>query len=110
MHATVRRNEGVVGNRTDALGRQTGEAVARELREFQGFRSHDRWLRHRGTNPPDFINGKVRAEHVRVVPSPQPSVGKPRGANALPRSSADAARSSRLSAAWVRGSGRGECR
>ena len=83
MHATVRLNEDVVGNWTDGLGRETGEAVVRDLLEFEGFRSHDRWVRQQGANPPKVTNGKVRPEHVRVVPSPQPSVGKPREANAL---------------------------
>ena len=83
MHATVRLNEGVVGNWTDGLGRETGEAVVRDLLEFEGFRSHDKWMRQQGANPPKVTYSKVRAEHVRVVPSPQPSVRKPREAYAL---------------------------
>ncbi len=43
MHATVRRNEGVVGNWSDGLSRETGEAVVRDLLEFEGFRSPERW-------------------------------------------------------------------
>lgn len=43
MQATVRRNEGVVGKWTDGLSRETGEAVVRDLLEFEGFRSYDAW-------------------------------------------------------------------
>jgi hypothetical protein len=45
MHATVRRNEGVAGNWTDGLSRETGQAVVRDLLQFEGFRSHDNWMR-----------------------------------------------------------------
>ncbi len=45
MYTTVRRNEGVVGKWTDGLSRQTGQAVARDLLDFEGFRSHRRWMR-----------------------------------------------------------------
>ena len=43
MHATVRRNRGVVGNWTGGLSREAGEAVVRDLLAFEGFRSHERW-------------------------------------------------------------------
>ena len=52
MQATVRRNEGVVGNWTHRLSRETGEAVVRDLLEFEGFRSHDRWMRRPGSWSP----------------------------------------------------------
>jgi hypothetical protein len=92
MHATVRRNEGVVGKWTDGLSRETGQAVVRDQLEFEGFRSHDRWMRQPGswspgrgtTNPPKVTDGKVIA-HEHVVPSPGPSARTPRRANALPR-------------------------
>ena len=42
MHATVRRNEGVATKWTDGLSREAGEAVVRDLLEFEGFRSHER--------------------------------------------------------------------
>ena len=92
MQATVRRNEGVVGNWTDGLSRETGEAVVRDLLEFEGFRSYDTWMRQPGsgspgwrtTDPPKITTGKVIA-HENVVPSPGPSARKPRRANALPR-------------------------
>jgi hypothetical protein len=45
MHATVRRNEGVVTNWTDGLSRETGEAIVRDLLQFEGFTSHDGWMR-----------------------------------------------------------------
>jgi len=48
MHATVRRNEGVAGKWTDGLSRAAGEAVARDLRQFEGFRNHDNWTRRPG--------------------------------------------------------------
>ena len=44
MHATVRRNQAVVGKWTDRLSRETGEAVVRDLLAFEGFRSHDGWM------------------------------------------------------------------
>jgi len=43
MHATVRRNEGVVGNWTDGLSREAGEAAVRDLLVFEGFSCHERW-------------------------------------------------------------------
>jgi hypothetical protein len=49
MHATVRRNEAVVGKWTgQALSRDKGEAV-RDLLQFEGFRSHDNWMRQPGS-------------------------------------------------------------
>ena len=52
MHATVRRNEGVVTNWTDGLSREAREAVVRDLLEFEGFRSHERWIRRPGSWSP----------------------------------------------------------
>jgi len=52
MHATVRRNEAVVGKWTDGLTRATGEAVVRDLLQFEGFRSHDNWMRLPGSWSP----------------------------------------------------------
>ena len=111
MHATVPRNEGVAGNWTDGLSRETGEAVVRDLLEFEGFRSHDRWIRQ----PPDGQSAEghqrqgVRARERRSVASAdrRASPGEP-----MPvlGNSTDVTRSSRLAAAWLRGSGRGECR
>jgi hypothetical protein len=44
MHATVRRNQGVA-TKWPRLSREAGEAVVRDLLEFEGFRSHDGWMR-----------------------------------------------------------------
>ncbi len=52
MHATVRRNEGVVGKWTDGLSRETGQAVVRDMLDFEGFRSQDRWMRQPGSWSP----------------------------------------------------------
>ena len=52
MQATVRRNQGVVGKRTDGLSRETGQAVVRDLLQFEEFRSHDRWMRQPGSWSP----------------------------------------------------------
>ena len=52
MHATVRRTVGVVGNWTDGLSRETGQAVVCDLLQFEGFRSHDNWTRQPGSWPP----------------------------------------------------------
>jgi len=49
MHTTVHRYEGVVGKSADGLSREAGEAVVRDLLEFEGFRSHDRWMRQPGS-------------------------------------------------------------
>ena len=49
MHVTVRRNEAVAGNRIDGLSRETGEAVVRDLLQFEGFRSHDNWMGRPGS-------------------------------------------------------------
>ena len=54
-------------------------------------------------------HGNVIA-HENVVLSPEPSARGPRGVNAFLGSSTDVAPSNRLAAAWLRGSGRGECR
>ena len=43
MHATVRRNEAVVGNWTDGLSLETRQAAVRGLLDFEGFRSPNRW-------------------------------------------------------------------
>ena len=51
MHATVRRNRGVVGNWTDGLSREAGEAVVRDLLAFEGFRSHERMKRPGWSSP-----------------------------------------------------------
>jgi len=78
MQGTVRRNEDVVGKWTDGLSRETGDAIIRDVLEFEGFRSHDRWMsnRDRGrlvktTDPLKIPNGKVIA-HANGVPSPEP--------------------------------------
>jgi hypothetical protein len=42
MHATVDRSEGGVTKWTDGLSREAGEAIVRDLLEFEGFRSRDR--------------------------------------------------------------------
>ena len=52
MQATVRRNEAVVGNWTDGLSRETGQAVVSDLLQFEGFRSHDNWMRRPGSWAP----------------------------------------------------------
>ena len=52
MQATVSRNKGVVGNWTDGLSRETGQAVVRDLLQFEGFRSHDTWTRQPGSWSP----------------------------------------------------------
>jgi hypothetical protein len=52
MHTTVHRYEGVVGKWADGLSREAGEAVVRDLLEFEGFTSHDRWVRHLGSWSP----------------------------------------------------------
>jgi hypothetical protein len=52
MHAIVRRNEGVAGNWTDGLSRATGETVVRDLRQLEGFRNHDNWMRRPGSWSP----------------------------------------------------------
>ena len=52
MQATVRRNEGVAGNWTDGLSRATGETVVRDLRQLEGFRNHDNWMRRPGSWSP----------------------------------------------------------
>jgi hypothetical protein len=49
MHATVRRNETVVGKWTDGLSRETGQALVRDLLDFEGFTNHDRWTRRPGS-------------------------------------------------------------
>jgi len=43
MHATIHRNEGVDTKRIDGLSHETGEAVVRDLLDFEGFRSYDTW-------------------------------------------------------------------
>ena len=43
MHATSHRNKGVGTKRIDGLSQETGEAVVRDLLEFERFRSYDRW-------------------------------------------------------------------
>ena len=46
MHATVNRYEGaVVMKRTDKLSREAGQAVVRDLLQFEGFRNNDNWRR-----------------------------------------------------------------
>jgi hypothetical protein len=45
MQATVRRNEGVIGKWTDGLSRATGEAVVRDLRQFEGLGNGLDWQR-----------------------------------------------------------------
>jgi hypothetical protein len=46
MHATVSRYEGVVVmKRTDELSREDGQAVVRDLLQFEGFRKPDDWRR-----------------------------------------------------------------
>ena len=52
MQATVRRNDAVAGKRTDGLSRETGQAVVRDLLQFEGFRSHDNWMRRPGSWSP----------------------------------------------------------
>jgi hypothetical protein len=52
MYATVRRNEVAGGKWTDGLSRKTGEAVVRDLLQFEGFRSHDNWMRRPGSWSP----------------------------------------------------------
>jgi hypothetical protein len=52
MHATVRRNEAAARKRADGLSRATGEAVVRDLLQFEGFRSHDNWMRRPGSWSP----------------------------------------------------------
>ena len=52
MQATVRRNEGVASKWTDGLSRATGEAVVRDLRQFEGFRNRDNWMRRPGSWSP----------------------------------------------------------
>ena len=52
MHATVGRNEGVAGKWTDGLSRATGEAVVRDLLQFEGFRNHGNWMRRAGSWSP----------------------------------------------------------
>ena len=52
MQATVRRNECVVGNWTDGLSRETGQAVVRDLLAFEGFRSANRWMTKSGSWAP----------------------------------------------------------
>ena len=52
MQATVRRNDAVAGKRTDGLSRETGQAVVRDLLQFEGFRSHDNWMRRPGSWAP----------------------------------------------------------
>jgi hypothetical protein len=117
MQAPVRRNEGVVGKWTDGLSRETGEAVVRDLLEFEGFGSHDNWMRQAGSVVAWLKDDRSAEDHHRkviahenVVPSPGPSARNPRRANALPGNSTDVARSNQLAVAWLRGSGRGECR
>ena len=51
MQATVRHNECAVGNWTDGLSRETGQAVVRDLLQFEGFGSHD-WARPTGSWSP----------------------------------------------------------
>jgi hypothetical protein len=88
MQATVRRNECVVGNWTDGLSRETGQAVVRDLLQFEGFRSHDwarpagSWSPGRRTTDPPVTNGTVIA-HEHVVPSPGPSPRTSRRADAF---------------------------
>ena len=52
MYTTVRRNEVAAGKWTDGLSRKTGEAVVRDLLQFEGFRSHDNWMRRPGSWSP----------------------------------------------------------
>jgi hypothetical protein len=52
MQATVRRNDAVAGKRTYGLSRETGQAVVRDLLQFEGFRSHDNWMRRPGSWAP----------------------------------------------------------
>lgn len=50
MHTTIRRYEGIVSKRPDGLSRQAArEAVVRDLLQFEGFRSHDNWMRRPGS-------------------------------------------------------------
>ena len=51
MQATVRRNEGVVGNWTDRLSRETGQAVVRDLLQLE-VRRHDEWMLQQGSWSP----------------------------------------------------------
>jgi hypothetical protein len=48
MHATVRRNEAVVGKWIDRLSREASEAGLRDLLQFD-FMSHDNWMRPPGS-------------------------------------------------------------
>jgi hypothetical protein len=48
--------------------------------------------------------------HETVVPSPKPPAPNRRRGNGVPRDSIDVARSNRLAAVCLRGSGRGDCR
>jgi hypothetical protein len=77
MQATVSRNECVVGEWTDELSRETGQAVVRDLLQFEGFRSHDGIRRPgswspgwRTTDPP--ITSDTVIAHAQVVPAPGP--------------------------------------
>ena len=51
MHATVGRNEPSSANGIDGLRRETGQAVGRDLLEFE-VRRHDRWMRQQGSWSP----------------------------------------------------------
>ena len=51
MQPTIRRYEGVVSKRTDGLSRETGQAVVRDLLQFE-VSSHDRWVRQHGSWSP----------------------------------------------------------
>ena len=52
MHATLHRSEGVLSKWT-GLSREAGEAIARDLLEFEGFRSQESWrMRRQGSWSP----------------------------------------------------------
>jgi hypothetical protein len=48
MHAIVRRNETVV-TKWPRLSREAGQALVRDLLDFEGFTSHARWMRRPGS-------------------------------------------------------------
>jgi hypothetical protein len=53
MHATVRRNQGVA-TKWPRLSREAGQALVRDLLEFEfgGSKSHDNWMRRPGSWSP----------------------------------------------------------
>ena len=112
------RGQAVAGKWTDGLSRETGQAVVRDLLQFEGFRNHDGWDEATGIVVAWLKDERSAEDHrrqgdrVRAGRSVAWAIGTkiPGGPTPSAGDSTDVALSDQLAVAWLRGSGRGECR